>query len=160
MKKAEEIGLIFKNARESRGVSLAQAAEALRIRRVYLHALEDGRWHELPGKVYVTGYVKSYASYLNLHEYEDFKLNEDEKKGPKKLASAQFSNLKLILITFASLLLLLILLLYYKSYSTAHAVEEYLQEQPDFLDFKLPLEEQEIIGPDLEHTTQILNLKN
>lgn len=43
-----ELGKRLKEAREAKGLDLAQAAEALKVRRVVLEALEDCRFDELP----------------------------------------------------------------------------------------------------------------
>lgn len=53
-------------ARIARGVSLEQAASATRIRLPFLTALEDGREGELPAPVYVRGYLRAYAAYLEI----------------------------------------------------------------------------------------------
>ncbi|MBK1660723.1 hypothetical protein CKO45_21100, partial [Paracraurococcus ruber] len=41
-------------------------AQALRIRRVYLSALEDGRIRDLPAPAYAVGFVRTYARALGL----------------------------------------------------------------------------------------------
>jgi cytoskeletal protein RodZ len=61
-----QLGLYLREARESRGVSLAQAAAETRIIQRYLAALENGEYHHLPGDVYARGFIRNYAQYLNL----------------------------------------------------------------------------------------------
>ena len=46
-----ELGQRFRAAREAKGLSLAQAEEATRIRRAFLEALEEERYEALPGVV-------------------------------------------------------------------------------------------------------------
>lgn len=53
-------------ARSARGVSLEQAASATRIRLPVLAALEAGREVALPAPVYVRGYLRAYAAYLEI----------------------------------------------------------------------------------------------
>ncbi len=53
-------------ARMARGLELADAAEALRIRRVHLEALENNNLRALPGRPYALGFVRSYAQYLGM----------------------------------------------------------------------------------------------
>lgn len=65
-----DLGQQLKQAREARGLTLYQAEEATHIRRVFLEALEEGRFADLPGGVYARGFVKSYANYLGLDGQE------------------------------------------------------------------------------------------
>ena len=62
-----ELGEILRSARQKRHLSLAQAAEATRIKLSYLEALEDGEYSLLPGQAYVTGFLRNYAKFLGLH---------------------------------------------------------------------------------------------
>ena len=61
-----EIGNTLKSARESLGMSMELAEERTKIRRKYLEAMEDERFDVLPGRVYVKGFLKNYASFLGL----------------------------------------------------------------------------------------------
>jgi hypothetical protein len=61
------IGPALKETRESKGLSLADVSVALFVRRLTLDAIESNRWDLLPHSVYVKGYVKSYASLLDIH---------------------------------------------------------------------------------------------
>lgn len=62
------VGQILKTAREKRNLTVEQIAEILKIRRIYLQAIEDSDWEELPELVYAQGFVRSYAAFLNLDE--------------------------------------------------------------------------------------------
>ncbi len=61
-----ELGQVLRQAREAKGVSLAEAEEATKIRQKYLRALEEGDYDALPPSVYVRGFLRNYASYLDL----------------------------------------------------------------------------------------------
>jgi len=61
-----DIGAALKAAREFRGLSLQDVADATRIRRAYLAAIEDMRLEELPSRPFAIGYVKAYAKVLDL----------------------------------------------------------------------------------------------
>ncbi|MBO6784633.1 MAG: DUF4115 domain-containing protein [Alphaproteobacteria bacterium] len=63
---ADHVGAFLREARETTGRSIADVAQTLRIRRVYLEAIENGRFDELPGAAYAVGFVRSYATYLRL----------------------------------------------------------------------------------------------
>lgn len=59
-------GETLRLARESRGYTIEEIEEKLNIRSKYIFALEEEDFDALPGKAYVTGYVKNYARFLNL----------------------------------------------------------------------------------------------
>lgn len=61
-----DVGAALKAAREFRGLSLQDVADATRIRRAYLAAVEDMRLEELPSRPFAIGYVKAYAKVLDL----------------------------------------------------------------------------------------------
>ncbi|MFV0432117.1 MAG: helix-turn-helix domain-containing protein [Alphaproteobacteria bacterium] len=62
----EHVGYYLKKARERLEISLEQASEDIRVRRVYLEAIEEGRYDQLPGTAYAVGFVRNYAKYLGL----------------------------------------------------------------------------------------------
>jgi cytoskeleton protein RodZ len=61
-----EIGNSLREARMRRGVDLAQAELATKIRGKYLRALEDEQFALLPAETYVKGFLRTYAEYLGL----------------------------------------------------------------------------------------------
>ena len=62
-----EAGVILQKARESKGVSIKDASDALHIRIPYLQALESGRSEIIPSSVQARGFLRIYAEYLNLN---------------------------------------------------------------------------------------------
>ncbi len=58
------IGAALQSRRESQGLTLEGVAAQLRIRAVFLQAIEAGRIAELPGAAYALGFVRSYADFL------------------------------------------------------------------------------------------------
>jgi transcriptional regulator with XRE-family HTH domain len=62
----QELGEMLRKARQEKGLTLADVEEATRIRQRYLEALEYGDEHSLPARVYVEGFVRSYAAFLGL----------------------------------------------------------------------------------------------
>ena len=60
-----ELGERLREARESQGISISQAAVETRILQRYLVALEDGDYQHLPGDVYARGFIRNYADYLS-----------------------------------------------------------------------------------------------
>jgi Helix-turn-helix domain/RodZ C-terminal domain len=61
-----EIGLALREARERRGVTLADAEGATRIRARYLVLLEQERFAELPGEAYARSFLREYGEFLGL----------------------------------------------------------------------------------------------
>ncbi len=65
---AARLGEQLRDARIALGLSIEDMAASLRIRRVYLAALEEGRVRELPAPAYVLGFVRTYARALGLDD--------------------------------------------------------------------------------------------
>lgn len=74
-----ELGERLREARESQGISLSQAAVETRILQRYLVALEDGDHQHLPGEVYARGFIRNYANYLDLPAEELIELYRRER---------------------------------------------------------------------------------
>jgi cytoskeleton protein RodZ len=66
----ESIATVLRGAREDLGRELGRVSTDLRIRKVYLQAIEDGRFDDLPGATYAVGFVRAYADYLGLESEE------------------------------------------------------------------------------------------
>ncbi len=64
------LGERFRAAREQRGLTLSEVAEHLRIRSVYLAAIEEENWSALVAPVYTRGFLRTYARYLTLDPEE------------------------------------------------------------------------------------------
>jgi cytoskeletal protein RodZ len=64
------LGELLATARQARGKTPQEAAGATRVRLKYLLALESDRFDALPAPVYVRGYLRTYASYLELDPAE------------------------------------------------------------------------------------------
>ncbi len=60
------LGERFRAAREARGLSLSDVSEQIRIRSVYLAAIEDENWAAIGAPVYIRGFLKTYARFLGL----------------------------------------------------------------------------------------------
>jgi len=65
------------------GLSLEEVAKAIKIRSSFLDSIEKGEYKKLPSGTYAHGFVKNYAKFLGLPEYELlalFKREYDEEK--------------------------------------------------------------------------------
>lgn len=61
-----ELGVLLRQTREEKRVSLEQIEEHTRIRQKYLLALEEGRYEDLPTPGHIHGFLRNYARYLGL----------------------------------------------------------------------------------------------
>jgi cytoskeletal protein RodZ len=59
-------GEILKKKREDLGFSVEEIAEALKIRKDYLAAIEEDAFGKLPVPVYTLGYIRAYAKHLDV----------------------------------------------------------------------------------------------
>lgn len=60
------VAALLRRRREELGRDIGTVARQLRIRAVYISAIEDGRLQDLPGTAYAVGFVRAYADYLGL----------------------------------------------------------------------------------------------
>jgi len=60
------VGERLRDARERRGLDLYRAERDTKIRAKFLAAMEDGEFADLPGDVYTRGFLRNYATYLDL----------------------------------------------------------------------------------------------
>lgn len=67
---SEALGERFRAAREARGLSITDVAEQIRIRSLYLAAIEDENWNTIGAPVYVRGFLRTYARFLGLDPEE------------------------------------------------------------------------------------------
>jgi hypothetical protein len=61
-----DLGGELRRAREEKGISLAEAEQATRIKADYLEALEVNDWAALPTDVQARGFLRNYAVFLDL----------------------------------------------------------------------------------------------
>lgn len=60
------VGPYLKEVRESKGIGLEEAASVTRIGKNYLLAIEEEAFDKLPSTVYIKGFLRVYAGYLEL----------------------------------------------------------------------------------------------
>jgi cytoskeleton protein RodZ len=61
-----DIGQVLAEARREQNLTIQQVAEKIHIRQQYLVDLEEGQLSDLPGRVYILGFIRTYARLLNL----------------------------------------------------------------------------------------------
>jgi len=62
----QEIARALAERRERRNLTHERVTQSLKIRPHFLVSMENGKWDELPGEVYVRGFLKRYAEFLGL----------------------------------------------------------------------------------------------
>lgn len=67
------LGEKLRQAREERGISIAEVAEQTRISPHYIQSIEEDNYKTLPGGIFNKGFVKSFAKYVEIDEQEALK---------------------------------------------------------------------------------------
>lgn len=62
----KQIGELFKRKREEKNLSLKEVESSTSIRSSYLEAIEEGRENQFLSKVYMYGFMRQYAHFLEL----------------------------------------------------------------------------------------------
>lgn len=70
LNRARSVGSYLRESRESRGISLEEAARVTRIGKNYLAALEGETFETLPNTAYIKGFLRAYAVFLGLSSDE------------------------------------------------------------------------------------------
>jgi len=126
-----EIGSILRAAREERGLTLDDAAEATKIRPAYLEAIEDEAFERLPGATYARGFLRAYAELLGvdpqplIDEFSErfatapWELDEDvmfpRRRGPRAEARASRSS-GMIVVAIAGIVAIAVLVVIASTY--------------------------------------------
>lgn len=83
-----ELGEMLREARERKGVSLAEVEEETKIRERLIKALEEEDYGILPDRIYTKGLLKNYARYLGLDVGEVMRLFGEEEVTPTPIPPA------------------------------------------------------------------------
>lgn len=63
-----KISEMLSDARIEKNYSLEDVVRAIKIKKEFLIAIEDGRYHDLPSESYALGFVKNYASFVGIEK--------------------------------------------------------------------------------------------
>lgn len=74
----QKTGQLLKEAREKKGLTIAEISHVTKINPKTLEALESGNVSGLPQKAFIRGFVQTYAKYLGLDVNETLKLFQEE----------------------------------------------------------------------------------
>lgn len=64
------LGEKLRQAREDKGMSVGEVADATRIAPLYIESIDNDDYRALPGGIFNRGFVKSYAKYVGIDEQE------------------------------------------------------------------------------------------
>ena len=76
----EDFGSYLKSERELRGVPLEEVSTNTKIHVRFLQALENNQFDDLPGEVFVKGYIRSFAKVIGSDEEEMLSAYDDAMK--------------------------------------------------------------------------------
>ena len=68
----------FKKIRKEMGLSIIDVSNKLKIQKRYLEAIEDGKYTQLPCRVYAVGFIRNYANFLKIDPTEMISEFDDE----------------------------------------------------------------------------------
>ena len=148
---AATVGMYLRYSRLNQKKTIDQAAKALCIRKIYIKAIEESNFKELPPVPYGMGFVRSYAKYLGLNAERIVQCYKNE-AFPKKVAEKSLAPLtparlaklkpsrKQILFGLAAALLLCFIWLW----ASDNKPQPVLEEEPVAQDI-LPLEEEVVV---------------
>ena len=124
---AHGLGVRLRTRREELGYSIQDVAELTKIQTAFITAIEEEHFDKLPGKVYVVGFLKTYARALDLSEtiVEDYfeqskaELSQDKQSYKMYLPRENKSFLTMKVIIWALFLFLMGMALVYYTDKTS-----------------------------------------
>ena len=87
----EEVGKVLASKRIELQYSIVEVSQLLKIREKYLICIENGDLDKIPGEVYLKGYIKEYAKFLEINNFEQFEILAP-KKTPQIIADDREKN--------------------------------------------------------------------
>ncbi len=76
-----KISEILQDARVEKGDSIEDVVKAIKIKKQFLMAIEEGRYFDLPSESYAMGFIKNYASYVGVDKEKAAALFRREYEG-------------------------------------------------------------------------------
>ncbi len=88
--RSPQVGALLRASRLRVGEDLREVSDNLCIRFLYLEAIEECRYEDLPGDTYAIGFIRSYAEHLGLDGEEVIRRYRLEKASGKRLSDLSF----------------------------------------------------------------------
>ncbi len=89
-----QLGEFLRQQREARGISLEELHARTKIRVKYLKAIEAGDYAEIPGEVYLRGFIRSMAKELDIDPHEAMELYHQEVQSASEAIDAPETEAK------------------------------------------------------------------
>ena len=132
-----KVGTLLKEMRNQKGYKVIDIAKSLCIRRIYLEAIEDGRYQDIPEDPYGIGFIRSYADYLGMNSSDIIYLYKEEitplNSGKEAFAlepqnEATMPSKKYLIISLVALVLVYLLWSLYNTTNSDAVVDDSLAE--------------------------------
>lgn len=88
------LGSELKEAREAQGLSLDSLQETTKIQKRYLQAIEQEKFHILPGKFYARAFIKEYANAVGLDPNTLMEEHQDEIPSTEDEGTVQYTHMQ------------------------------------------------------------------
>lgn len=88
--RSPQVGALLRASRERVGEDLREVSDDLCIRFLYLEAIEECRYDDLPGDTYAIGFIRSYAEHLGLDGEEVIRRYRMERASNKRVSDLSF----------------------------------------------------------------------
>lgn len=128
----ENFGSYLKHERELRGVPLEEISGATKIHIRYLKALEENSFDELPGEVFIKGYIRSYANTIGSDVEEMLNIYKEsvelKKQEDNPITSSSFTQRYKTSLLYGLLILAGIGLLFGVGYLVKNGMEDLLEK--------------------------------
>ena len=86
------VGTLLRASRLRRDEDLRDVSHILRVRLLYLEAIEEGRYTELPGNAYAIGFIRAYSEHLGLDSEEVVRRYKVESSGGRDASLLVFPS--------------------------------------------------------------------
>lgn len=94
IKPPKSLGEVLRGKRKKLDLSLRQIEKATKIKKVYLLAIEENDWNELPSEVYISGFLHTYSKALKLDPRRILREFKRELKTDKNIRKNALKNPK------------------------------------------------------------------
>ncbi|MCL1918057.1 MAG: helix-turn-helix domain-containing protein [Peptococcaceae bacterium] len=123
-------GGLLREAREARGLTLADIEQIIKIRRVYLQALENEMYEEMPGDTYIRGFLRGYARVVGLKPDEIVEMYLDSRR-PKEIPILTEKTLKKTSVGKGPLVAVLVVVLGIVGFLGYHGYRQWAGKGPE-----------------------------
>ena len=124
------VGDILKKRREEKELSFSDVEKSIKIRKVFLEAIEKGEYNKLPPAAFTRGFFKNYSEFLGLNTKEVLALYRrefDERRDRRLLPSGVSEPLDENIFTITPNRITLIILLFFFGAFFTFLISQYMR---------------------------------